>query len=151
MNVTSLLVPVDYSDHAAAVLGHAAGFARQLGAKVHALHVWECMPSAPPGMKVVTDKGPRLLTELLHEQAEQEMNEFLKRAWSADVAIAHEVRSGDPVKAIIDAATAGKHQLIVMGTHGRTGLSRVVLGSVAEKVLRTSPVPVLTIPLFTSA
>lgn len=142
-----ILVPVDYSPHAAVVLRHALALGRAVGASVHAVHVWECMPNAPAGLKVMTPGGPRPLTDLLQEEAERDMETFLQGIDAGGATLTHSIESGEPVKAILRAVQTGGHDLIVMGTHGRTGIQRLVLGSVAEKVLRMAPIPVMTVPL----
>jgi nucleotide-binding universal stress UspA family protein len=76
--------------------------------------------------------------------------EELERLRESDIPTAVEsraiVRDGTPWQCIVDEARAGKYDLIVMGTHGRSGIRRVLMGSVAEHVLRQSPGPVLIVP-----
>ena len=74
------------------------------------------------------------------------MREFTYEVEAGGVVIHAEVAEGDPVDTIIRRAETWPADLIVMGTHGRTGLERLLLGSVAEKVLRRAPCPVLTMP-----
>ncbi|MCC6215801.1 MAG: universal stress protein [Polyangiaceae bacterium] len=148
MQLRRLLVPVDYSEHAERVLAHAAELAAAVGAEVHALHVWECMPNAPASLLVQTPEGPRKLGDLVRETAERDMIEFLAKVTLPEgVRVTHALASGEPTKALLEAAARADVDLIVMGTHGRTGLKHAVLGSVAEKLVRLSPKPVLVVPL----
>lgn len=148
MQLRRLLVPVDYSEHAERVLAHAGELAASLGAEVHALHVWECMPNAPSTLTVQTPEGPRKLGDLVRETAERDMIEFLAKVnVPAGVTLTHSLASGEPTKALLEAAARPDVDMIVMGTHGRTGLKHAVLGSVAEKLVRLSPKPVLVVPL----
>jgi nucleotide-binding universal stress UspA family protein len=71
----------------------------------------------------------------------------MDRARDANISIATStIRRGDPARIIVEHAKAERHDLIVVGTHGRAGLAHLFLGSVAERVVRTAPVPVLTVP-----
>ena len=141
----TLLVPVDYSEHSLRVLGVAADLARALGTGLDVVFAWECMPDAPPGMRVTDETGrPRPLEEIVAENADQEMREFLGRAGlPPEVKVHSRVVRGNAAGAVL-AALGPEHTMIVMGTHGRGGVKRWMLGSVAEKLVRSSPVPVLT-------
>lgn len=143
-----ILVPVDYSDHSRVVLEHAAGLAKKLGGEVCVLHVWETQPKVPPHVKVTTPEGRTCtIAELIQEEAEGAMSEFLKRVTlPAGLGTSHKILSGSAAEAIVREASDGEFDLIVMGTQGRGAIGRLVLGSVAERVLRTSRVPVLAVP-----
>ncbi len=142
-----LLVPVDYSPQSEYVAAYAIEMARHMGSRVDILNVWETMPNAPPGLKVVTEDGPRLLAEVLRQEAEGQMKAFLAKLEFGEVEHGFLIESGEPVRAILQGAEAHHYDLIVMGTHGRTGVKHLVLGSVAERVVRGAKVPVLTVPL----
>jgi nucleotide-binding universal stress UspA family protein len=106
------------------------------------------MPHAPADMTVKKDGKTRKLGDIIHENAEKEMGEFLRATeLPKDLEVKHLVRSGDAAKCILSEREDQKCDLIVMGTHGRGGVSHLVLGSVAEKVVRGSPVPVMTVPV----
>ncbi len=149
MQVRHVLVPVDYSEPSRSVLEFAGEIAEKLGGGLVVLHVWECMPHAPPDMTVRGRDGKtRKLGDIIHENAEREMDQFLTATKLPEgLEIKHVVRSGDAAKCILGERDAGDYDLIVMGTHGRGGVSHLVLGSVAEKVVRGSPVPVITVPV----
>ncbi|HMJ13876.1 MAG TPA: universal stress protein [Polyangiaceae bacterium] len=143
-----LLVPVDYSAGSRRALEFALGLAESLEADVHVLHVWELMPHPPSGMRVQTPDGrSQLLTELIQKNAEDDMNGFLaKVAFPASVRHTHAIESGEPTRRIVEAARAGDYTMIVIGTEGKGALAQFVVGSVAEKVLRHSAIPVLMVP-----
>jgi universal stress protein A len=150
MDIQRILVPVDYSDHSKHALEYAAGLASRFGAKIDVVHVWD-RPSYVPDTLIVP-KGetmPRSLTDLIREGAEREMDEFLASATlPKDVAVAHHLESGEPASTLIKRFGEHPCDLLVVGTHGRSGVRHLLLGSVAEKLVRLSPVPVLTVPLF---
>jgi nucleotide-binding universal stress UspA family protein len=142
-----ILVPVDYSKHSREVLAVALKLAERLGAELDVLHVWESMPEFPGSWTVTTPAGEkRPINELVRECAEREMDEFLADALPRGVRVTHRVTPGHPVRKILEALEPSSHRLIVIGTHGRGGLKHLMLGSVAERVLRLSPVPVVTVP-----
>jgi nucleotide-binding universal stress UspA family protein len=143
----AILVPVDYSDHSYAVAELAAGLAARVGAELHALYVWETMPHFPPDLRVSTPTGPRRLEELVHEIASREMKDFLARCRIPDrVRVESQIDSGAAAPRILDWIAKGSFDLLVIGTHGRGGVKHWVLGSVAERVIRLSTVPVITVP-----
>jgi universal stress protein A len=144
----SILVPVDYSEHSKQSLGYATRLAGHTGASLHVVHVWD-RPTYASDALLVRRPGEenRTLSELIQKNAEQDMNDFLSSVTvPASVTMTHELCSGDPAAVLVSKLKEGQHDLIVVGTHGRTGLMHLLLGSVAEKLVRLSPVPVLTVP-----
>jgi universal stress protein A len=143
-----LLVPVDYSAGSRRALELAIRLAAQLDAELHVLHVWELMPHPPKGTRVHTPDGQsRLLTELIQSNAEAEMATFLGEVkLPPGVRATHAIESGEPSRRIVEAAKAGGFDMIVIGTEGKGALAQVVLGSVAERVLRHAGVPVVMVP-----
>ncbi len=144
--VTRVLVPIDFSPSSRAALEYATFLAGKLGAELTVLHVWE-----PPGYV-----GPDTLALLpvaagqpgwdqTRGEVMREVELFLGRAQSRPRNLSARVEAGEPSDAILSVAKEGGADLIVMGTHGRTGLSRLLIGSVAEAVLRRSTCPVLTV------
>lgn len=147
MTIHSILVPVDYSESSAAALTFAAGLAARLGASVDVVHVWDRPTYVPEKIKVGHGEAARTLIELIQENAQAEMGEFMaKLELPKAVKVETRLMSGNPAGTVLKELGHGKHQLLVVGTHGRTGLQHVLLGSVAEKLVRLSPVPVLTVP-----
>lgn len=147
MKIQSILVPVDYSECSAAAVTLAAEVASKFGAELAVVHVWDRPAYVSDEIQVGRGAGARSLIELIRENAASEMAQFMAKL-SVEPALKCSTRllSGNPAATILKVLQDGKHQLLVMGTHGRTGLRHVLLGSVAEKLVRLSPVPVLTVP-----
>jgi nucleotide-binding universal stress UspA family protein len=131
---TRILVPTDFSSQADAALADARALAAQFGATLHVLHVFENVFLRA----VVGD--PRTL----ESAAQRHLEERLTPEDRQKGAVAALEISDEPAKEIVQYAREAGIDLIVMGTHGRTGLPHVLLGSVAEHVVRTAPCPVLT-------
>lgn len=141
-----ILVPVDFSETSKAGLMAAVKMADRLNASVHVLYVWTAPVFLAPTAKIrVSAQKTVELGDLVRQDVEELMNALVERASADDaVPLTKEIVFGDPATAII---TAAEHfDLVVMGTHQRKGPLRLWLGSVAEKVVRLSPVPVLTVP-----
>jgi nucleotide-binding universal stress UspA family protein len=122
-DTAKILVATDFSDAARRALAVGAHYARAMQARIHLLHI-----SPAAGM-----------------DATQPVEDVIAEA-GRDVSITIVGRSGEPAEEIIRYAASHPIDLIVMGTHGRTGFSRVLLGSVVERVLRGAPCPVLVVP-----
>jgi len=148
MTLRKILVPVDYSDCSRAALVFAADIARALGAALDVVHVWDRPPYVSESVVVRHPDGAmRSLIEMILEAAERDMTEFLSLAKiPADIPFERRLCSGNPAARILSELAEGRHDLVIVGTHGRTGLRHALLGSVAEKLVRLSPVPVLTVP-----
>lgn len=137
-----ILVPLDGSKASAAALKEALGLAKEQGARVCLTHVYE-------RIKHVVTEGVIDLTPSLRRQGEQLLAEALGRARKAGVKATTalvEAGSRRVPAAIVEQAAAEGADLIVMGTHGRKGFERLMLGSVAEGVARRTTVPVLLLP-----
>jgi len=138
----TLLVPHDFgagSDHA---LAYAVDLARALGAELTVMHAFEIpMVGFPDGMLVAT---PELASRIL-EGANVGLKKAAELHAGAGVAIRTLVKQGPSWQTIVETASELGAGMIVMGTHGRHGLPRALLGSVAEKVVRMAHCPVLTI------
>ncbi|MDP6446208.1 MAG: universal stress protein [Pirellulaceae bacterium] len=136
MDVKKILVPVDFSHAGDAALGLATALARDTGAKLVFVHAQE--PATAYG-------GGELYYGAL-DPSTDELQKMLARIEPTDSTVPHEHRliSGDPAHAIVRLAEEESCDMIVMGTHGRTGLSRMLMGSVAEAVVRRAGCPVLT-------
>jgi nucleotide-binding universal stress UspA family protein len=147
--IRKILVPVDFSAGARAVVDYAARLALRVGASVELLHVWTPPSLIPDRLLVIApdQKGDGVtLEDLAQARAHTEMKELevLLRQHGIENARVHVV-IGDPAHEIIRLAERAGIDLIVMGTHGRTGLTHLLLGSVSEKVLRRAPCAVLTV------
>ena len=147
MLIQRILVPVDYSSCSRTALGFAAELAQRFGATLDVVHVWD-RPSYITDVVMSRNEpisGPALFA-LIEQNAERDLSEFLASADVAGGAATGRLLSGDPASAILHDLNASKPDLLVVGTHGRTGLSHLLLGSVAEKLVRLAAVPVVTVP-----
>jgi universal stress protein A len=145
MAFRSILVPVDYSEPSRRALELALTL--DGGAKVTAVHVWDRPAYVGEQIIAHADGSRRSLSELIRENAEREMTEFLSLVKPpAGVAFEHKLISGEPVTAILAEAGQPGYDVIVVGSNGRSGMSKLLLGSVTEKLIRLSPIPVLTVP-----
>jgi universal stress protein A len=140
--IHTILFPTDFSDNAQPAFVMACSLARDLGARVVVLHV---MPPPLGDEEFEARNHPEeyygSVRKVLH----------LIQAPEQNVRVEHRLEEGVPATVIVDVAREIHAGLIVMGTHGRTGLTRLLLGSVAEKVLRKAACPVLTVKLPVSA
>lgn len=136
--IRHVLVPTDFGEAAGTALEYALALAKKFDARVTLLHAF-----AFP----VTDYGDVVQWPIaeIEVQAQKALDEALATAKKEYASIDGLVVCGETYRQILDVAAARKCDLIVLGTHGRRGLSRLLLGSVAEKVVRLSPVPVLTV------
>jgi nucleotide-binding universal stress UspA family protein len=138
--IESILVPTDGSECALAAADHAIALAATTDAGVHVTHVVDL------GM-LWGDSGTGAILEALEDAGQRALDGVLERADEADIStIDATILSGTPHTAIVDYATDHDVDCIVMGSHGRTGLDRLLLGSVAERVVRATDVPVLILP-----
>lgn len=142
MEFRHILAPTDFSEYSKKAVASALELAKKFGAKLSILHVVE-LPPYPVEGYVPPSLTPTFLEDL-ERQASQELAQVVPEAESAGVEVARLVAVGSPYRKIIDMAEAEQVDLIVMATAGRTGFSRLVIGSIAERVVRTASCPVLT-------
>ena len=141
--IRRILFPTDFSEYADHAWSYALTFAQEFGAEVHLLHVVAPPPRLAEAYAVNFD--PEKMVKALAGEANASMDRTVEAAKSWGLIFRREVRVGVDFREIIDYVTKHDIDLIVMATHGRTGLAHALLGSVAEKVVRKSPCPVLTI------
>jgi universal stress protein A len=140
-----VLVPTDFSPTSEAALDYAITIAARFGASLHLLHVVDDpFVGGAWGSEVYIASVPAMRARLVDDAAAK-LSRLLPRAQHEGVPARSEVRVGRPVETIKDAAAEEHCDLIVMGTHGRSGMAHLLLGSVAEKVVREAPCPVLTV------
>jgi len=131
--VSRILAPTDFSDCAAGGLDYAVTLAKSFNAALILIHVVEANPyTIAQGLNLINYKE-RLLSDL--------SKRLLKEKIAAEAHLVH----GIPFREIVHLAEREKADLIVIGTHGRTGFDHLITGSVAEKVLRLAPCPVITL------
>jgi universal stress protein A len=140
MDISLILVPVDFSPHAERALDYAIMLAGKLPARLLLLHVIHTFPLG------VTEMGPTLPQAYLQgieSEVRQSLEKYQQRLDEAGLAGETTITYGVPFEEIAQFAKTRQVDLIVIGTHGRTGLEHLFLGSVAEKVVRFAPCPVL--------
>lgn len=142
--IRSILAPTDFSRHSEGALRYACGLAERMGSRLHLLHVLtDVMPVGPDPML-----SPILPPEYFRETeaaSREALYNLVQPDWGKPAGVETSVRWGSAVDVIVEHAATQKVDLIVIATHGRTGLSHVLLGSVAERILREAPCPVLTV------
>jgi len=149
MGIRRILVPIDYSEHSRAALSYGVEFARNFGASLDIVHVWD-RPTYLTDAVMVQRPGEahKPLGELIRENAQRDMDEFLGQvSLPSDLSTSSRLLSGEPASALLAELKKGEHDLVILSTHGRTGFAHLLLGSIAEKLVRLSPIPVLTVPI----
>jgi nucleotide-binding universal stress UspA family protein len=136
-----ILVPHDFSETAQHALSYAIELAVKLGANITVVHAYEMLGYGyPEGIALTAE-----VTADIRRAAETALDAVTARTRRPGLEVQSVLRQGPAWSEINAAATQVRADLIVMGTHGRQGLARALLGSVAEKVVRTAPCPVLTV------
>ena len=148
MQIKKILVPYDFSQYSEHALEWAIGLAEQWHARLELLHVIHILPRV---VDISKDVYARVEQEQLATAQKNLEAVRDKRIQGSPVILDCRVRRGVEFQAICDEAKTQKADLIVMGSHGRTGLPHVFIGSVAERVMRHAPCPVLVTKLSESA
>ena len=141
--ISQILVPTDFSPASMLAIEYAIEMARRYGASIRLLHVLDEFAftgAAPEGYF-----EPAHLREERKEKAQRQLSALAPLCAAAQVPLTTGLLSGTPAPAIVQYAETTAPDLIVMGTHGRAGLAHLLIGSVAERVVRTAPCPVLTV------
>jgi nucleotide-binding universal stress UspA family protein len=142
VNLKRILVPIDFSPQSRKAMEYGFSFAKQFNAEVLLLHVIEMTPLPAPPLTVVQDETTQAT---LHENAARELAQWRDEI-SSQVAVKASVRNGISAQAeIVNAATEGNIDLIVLGTRGLTGLAHLLVGSTAERVVQHAPCPVMVV------
>lgn len=141
--IRRLLFPTDFSEYADHAWSYALTFAKEFGAEVHLLHVVAPPPRLTEAYAV--NFNPDALVTAQKSEANAFLDRLVQSARDLGLLFHSEVRLGVDFREILDYAAKHEIDLIVMATHGRTGLAHALLGSVTEKVVRKAPCPVLTI------
>jgi nucleotide-binding universal stress UspA family protein len=144
LTLKTVLVPTDFSDASESALRYGKAMAEKFGASLHVVHVMEDLLAHAWAAEVYVSSMPQLRDEI-EKESRQRLGALLtdgeRKAFRAETALL----AGNPFLEIIRYAKAHDVDLIVMGTHGRGPIAHMLLGSVAEKVVRKSPCPVLTV------
>lgn len=137
-----ILVPTDGSDHAVRAINHAIAIAEDTGAMIHGVHVINT--GSYTGLPIETSAAQ--VREILTEEANTAVRSLEETVANADIEVETHIVEGPPARNIIEMTASLDCDLIVMGTRGRTGIQRLLIGSVTERVLRRAPVPVVVVP-----
>ena len=142
MEIRQILAPTDFSECSKQAVACAYELAQTFGARLSLLHVLEYLPSY---IGFLPPRGAAEILEDLARQARLDLTQLLPKAEDAKVEVITQVVTGTPYLKIIEIAQKQEADWIVIATHGRTGLGHFIMGSVAERVVRLAPCPVLTI------
>ena len=148
-DIGRVLVPLDLSEHSVGALEHAVDLARQYEAHLHLLHVVQPLPDYElPGI-YQSSLPPRTdVTDALTDSAREELAGLAEQVDLPTSRVHWDVQHGDPASVIVDTAEDDGADLIVLASHGRTGLERFLMGSVAEKTIRLAPCPVFVVKAY---
>ena len=142
MKVERILCPVDFSDASGQALEFATDLARTSGAELYVLHVIENRPLVAPELNY--QFSPDEYFEAVKDQKQRALSRFVERHCGL-ISACKLLTQGRTVNAILQSAQAHRANLIVIATHGRSGLQHLLYGSVAERVVRLANCPVLTV------
>jgi nucleotide-binding universal stress UspA family protein len=139
-----ILSPIDFSKTSTHAFDYAVALAERLGAELQVVHVYQVpVYMMPEGVyEMPPDFGEEYLAKL-----EEQLKSFIQTRVSGKIPVSTRILEGVPYVEIVQYAKDVAADLIVIGTHGRAGLSHLLMGSVAERVVRTSDIPVVTIRL----
>ncbi len=140
ITINSILCPIDFSDASTNAFRYACEFAKAMGSKIIFLNVVEPRP-------MVADMTLNYipLEEDLAKAATEDLRPLVQEAESKGIAVQADVMIGTPAELILSQAAEFNASIIIMGSHGKTGLSRLLMGSVAEAIVRKARIPVLIV------
>jgi universal stress protein A len=142
-----ILVPIDFSEHSKKTVSYATAFASQYNATVQLLHVFEIPDYAatPYGRRSQTCNQMKSQVDAAEQEARENLTAFENQLLNAGVKVEAYVRVGFPFDEIVQMANHFDVDLIIVGSHGYTGMTRLLLGSTAERVVERAPCPVLVV------
>jgi nucleotide-binding universal stress UspA family protein len=138
----TILVPVDFSDHSKEALDSAVQIAQLFGSTIHLLHCYHIQTAGISPYGIVLPSG---YYDDIREAAQKRLNDWHEQIFSEGIKVESRLSADSPSLAINLAAEEISADLVVMGTRGLSGLKHAMLGSVAERVVRLAPCPVLTV------
>ncbi len=139
IELKKILAPTDFSEYSAAAIGYAFALADRFDSQLHLLHVLDFHLSSTPAFGGGLALSPRV------QESREAAEASLERVATGGRAVVRAIAEGPTFLEILRYAKDNEIDLIVMGTHGRSGLAHVMLGSVAERVVRKAPCPVMTV------
>ena len=150
VDIQTILVATDFSDASAPATAYAFSLARALNARLYVLHV---VPEDDVRLLTAirahlqSEVTPETLVKTFYDEADKRLANLVEDAHATDLVQERLIVTGQPAAAIMSWAAAKQVQLIIIGTHGRRGVTRFLMGSVAERVLREAPCAVLVVPV----
>ena len=141
--IKKVLVPIDFSDYSKSSLRYAVNFAKQFNAEIYLIYVLEPV-IYPPDFSMGQIAIPSVNAEW-DERAREELENLAKTEIPEGVSVKIILKNGKPFLEIIDTASEENIDLIIIATHGHSGVEHILFGSTAEKVVRKAPCPVLTL------
>ena len=147
-NIHRILIAVDDSPYSDQAVSYGVLLAKNLGSKITLVHVDEIPISSPYSADPLLNESPIMIPELMHiqEEASKLLFERIKEQYGEVVEISTVTKIGRAQDEILAAANECKADMIILGTHGRTGFDHFISGSVSESVARKAKCPVLIIP-----
>jgi nucleotide-binding universal stress UspA family protein len=140
-----ILVPTDFSEFSQPALLYGCAMAARFDAELHLLHVVPDPAMLIPELAQFSAESLQTQTNKLLDSAREQLNAMPGGDWVPSKPVVREVRIGPAFMEIVDYAEKQNIDLLVIGTHGRSGFMHLLMGSVAERVVRKSPCPVLTV------
>ncbi|HOJ43210.1 MAG TPA: universal stress protein [Syntrophorhabdaceae bacterium] len=137
-----ILCPVDFSEYTESIVAYAVEIAKRFDSELHLLHVIPNLSYFTPYESFMTPENIIALERNIEKEIEKDFDKIAKKI---NIPFKKVIKSGIAFVEIIDYIKEESISLVVMGTHGRSGIEHILIGSVAEKVVRKSPCPVLTI------
>jgi nucleotide-binding universal stress UspA family protein len=148
VEIREILCPTDFSETSRHALDHAIMIAKWYGSRIAALHVihMPLVPEPPPSILAAGSPGPAPVVTSTYQVCEADVRNWVQPAERAGISTEVFVDEGNAARRILEHARSWPTDLIVLGTHGLTGIEHAMLGSVTERVLRQAGCPVLTVP-----
>jgi len=139
---TNIVCPVDFSEYTEGILRYAVSIAKKYDARLHLLHVIPNLNYFTPYESFLTPENLVLIEKNIEKEIEKDFEKIVK---NIDMPVKKIIKTGVTFVEITDYVKEENIDLVVMGTHGRSGIEHILIGSVAEKILWRSPCPVLTV------
>ena len=149
--INRILAPTDFSEDSANALEYAEDLARKYGAELILLHIDQIItpiaigPAPGAGYDPTAIEAVGRVADEQRAIAQRELEKMTERLKATGLKVRGVLKIGTPFLEIVTTAKSEAADLIVMGTHGRTGIAHILMGSVAERVVRKAPCPVLTV------
>lgn len=145
ISIQNILVPTDFSEFGKCALQYGCEFARRFSAQLHLLNVVEDIYPLIPDPGGLNFPPPENMLMEIQEASRKAIANLPPSEMIGETTVIREVRVGVPYLEIVRYAREQNIDMVVIGTHGRSGLAHVLMGSVAEKIVRKAPCPVLTV------